>query len=249
MKRFLLGISLLATMSLAGCSSDEPQTAVATGYGYLQLSCEASSEVVTRAESDVVFTVPEAADFSLTITGEDYEQTWNPFSTFVSADNRLKTGDYTASVEWGDATTEGLDMAAYAGSVPFTILSQQVTSKQITAKLTKGLVTVEFTEQFLSYFHDEQVTLKTAAGNEFAFDSTTTDAIFVLPGSVTLEGKALKQTGEEFVFTVDAQTVEANTLHPYIFDLKTAGTATVTITYQDVVVEEITIDTELNPES
>lgn len=249
MKRFLLGISLLAMMTLAGCSSEEPQVALSDGFGYLQLNCSASDQLVTRAEGEVSFDVPTQEEFSLTIQGDGYEQTWNPFSTFVSADNRLKAGDYTASVVWGNQTSEGVNLPAYAGSTGFKIISQQVTSAAIKAELTKAVVTVTFTEQFLSYFHGEQVTLKTAAGNEFAFDSTTEDAIFVLPGQFSLSGKALKQTGEEFVIPSQNLTAEAGVLHPVKFDLKSAGTATIEISYNDTIIEEIEVTTELNPES
>lgn len=248
MKKFLLGIGLLASMTLAGCASDPQEFSAEKGYGYLSLACSAADVEVTRGET--YFTVPETSEFKLTITGTDYNQTWDPMSGFVSTENRLVAGDYTAMVEWGDAATEGENVPAYAGSTTFSILSQQVTEASIEASLTKGLVKVAFTENFLSYFHGEQVTLKTAAGNEFEFDSTSTDkVVFVLPGKFTLSGKALKQTGEEFTFTTKQYTSKANTLTPYTFDLESAGTATIVISTDETIVEEITISTELNPES
>lgn len=248
MRKFLLGIALLASTALVGCSSEPQEFSAPKGYGYLSLACTASDVVVTRAEAN--FTVPETSEFKLTIMGTDYNQSWDPMSGFVSNDNRLAAGSYTASVEWGNPTTEGEDVPAYTGSTPFVIESQKVTNASIAAKLTKGLIKVTFTEQFLSYFHDEQVTLKTAAGNEFTFDSTTTDkAVFVLPGTYTLSGKALKQTGEEFEFVTKSYTAVANHLTPYTFDLQSAGSATIVIKTEDTVVEELPIVTELNPES
>jgi hypothetical protein len=248
MKKLLLGIGLLVSMTFAGCASDPQEFSAEAGYGYLSLACSATDMEVTRGE--VNFTVPETSQFKLTISGVDYTQSWDPMSSFVSTENRLVAGDYTATVEWGDPTTEGENVPAYTGSTPFTILSQQVTEATIKASLTKGLVTVAFTENFLSYFHDEQAILKTAAGNEFEFDSTTTDkAVFVLPGEFTISGKALKQTGEEFSFTTQKLVAKANTLKPYTFDLKSAGTAVIVIKLDETVVEEITVSTELNPES
>lgn len=248
MKKFLLGIGLLAAIGFTGCSSEQQEARPTEGYGYLALTCTASEVELTRSEAD--FTVPETSEFKLTIAGTDYNQTWDPMSEFVSSENRLAAGNYTASVAWGDPTAEGENLPAYEGSATFTIEPQKVTETEVKASLTKGLVKVGFTEQFLAYFHDEQITLKSAAGNEFSFDSTTTDkAVFVLPGDFTLSGKALKQTGEEFSFATQTLKAKANTLTPYTFDLTTAGSATVVIKIDETIVEEFAISTELNPES
>ncbi len=250
MKRILLGISLLATLSFAGCSADKEAFPAGEGYGFADLKCSASAEVMTRAEYGLTFYVPAAEELKLTITGTDYEQVFEPFSSYEPNENRLVAGDYAAKAEWGDTATEGENCPAYYGETTFTIIPQKVISASIVAKLTKGVVKVDFTDQFLSYFHGEQVTLKTAAGNEFTFDSTTEEqAVFVCPGEINLSGSALKQTETEVTFT-KAQTVAAQTLYTIKFDLANAGTATVIeISYNDTVIEEIEVgDIQLNPE-
>lgn len=242
-------ICLLALLALGGCRSEQTEFPAGSGFGYVSIDCEASDEVISRAAIPV--TVPDKSDFSLSIEGVDvdYAQSWEQFSDFVSADNSLQAGSYTASVAWGDPAQEGIDKPAYAGSTDFLIEAQQVTAAQITARLVNAQVLVACTERFRNYFHDEAFTLVTAAGNTFAFTAASEDAVFIAPGAYTLDGKALKQTGTEVVFATQSGTAEARTRYTYTFDISTAGSARVTVSLDDTVVEEIDLNTELNPES
>lgn len=249
MKKTCLNLILPALLVLGGCSSEHTEFPAGEGFGYVALDCGASDETIVRAAVPV--TVPEKSDFSLTILGTDvdYEQSWEKFSDFVSADNRLAAGNYTASVAWGDPTQEGVNKPCYAGSQAFLIQAQQVTSTTVTAYLANAQVLVTFTEAFTDYFHDELFTLTSAAGNTFDFTAASEDAVFIAPGLFTLTGEALTQTGTEIVFPEQSRNAEARYRYTYKFDISTAGKATVTISLDDTLVEELPIDTELNPES
>ncbi len=247
MKRSILTICALALVALTGCRSDRAELPVGEGYGYVNFACATSQNAETRAELDV--TKPDQSEFSLHITGDDYDQSWEKLGDYNAAENRMVVGDYTADVAWGDMTQEGVNMPCYAGTADFTIIPQKTIQVTIPAYFTNSMVMVKFTEQFLSYFHDELVTLTSAAGNEFEFDSTSTDPVFIAPGKFTLNGTALKQTGTEFVIPEQSQTAEARTLHTITFDLSTAGTAQVTIKLDETLLAGITVDTELNPDS
>lgn len=247
MRKLLFGCSLVAVLFLGACQKDDTRLSIEEGYGLLQLRGEASSEVLTRAQVD--FTVPEVADFSLSIQGSDYAQSWEHFSDFVSADNKLMAGDYTASIAWGNPAEEGVNKPAYVGSTPFVIYSQQVTQASITAKLANAQVLVCFTEKFLGYFHDAVITLKTAAGSEFTFTPEVTESVFVAPGNFTLTGSALKQNDAQITFPERTMQAKAQYRYTYTYDMSTAGSATVTIRLDDTLIEEIVIEEELNPES
>ncbi len=232
---------------MVSCQKEESRLAVEEGYGLLELGAEASTEVLTRAEVD--FTVPEVSEFSLAIQGAEYDQKWEHFSDFVSADNKLQAGEYTASIAWGDPSLEGENSPAYVGSTPFTIHSQQVTQASIVAKLANAQVRVAFTEQFKSYFHDAKITLKTAAGGEFTFTPESLPTIFVAPAEFSLSGTAFKQNGTQVSFPERSTEAKAQYRYTYTYDMSTAGTATVTIRLDDTVVEQIIIEEELNPEA
>lgn len=246
MKKLFFTLCIVAVAAMVGCKS-EGTVAPVSSEGYLQLSAEASVEVITRAATEI--TIPEVSEFSLEIKGENYEKSWEQFSLFESADNPLVAGNYTASVAWGDIAQEGINKPAYAGSVDFEIKAQRVTTASIVAKLSNAQVIVKCTENFLRYFHDESFTLRSAQGNEFKFDSTSEDTVFIAPGAFTINGSALKQTGATITFPEQTKVAEARSLYTYTFDLSTAGEAKVVISLDDTVVEEVVVDTELNPES
>lgn len=245
MKKYLYTLTL-AALALAGCSSDAEQTP--TGYGYVELACGASTEVLTRTAP--AFTVPTADEFVLTITkGADFMQSWPSFADFVPSENRFKTGIYTAIVTWGDVTQEGIDKPYYVGATEFAIEADKTVRKEIVARLGNAQVTVVCTERFRNYFHDAAFTLRTAAGGEFPFTANDEHTVFVRPdASFTLTASAFKQNGQQI--DLGEQRIAAaapQTLYTYTFDVSGAGSATVTISLDDTVVEEIDIDTELNP--
>lgn len=249
MKKNCLNICLLAALAFGGCSSESAEFPAGEGFGYVALDCGASDETISRAAAAI--TVPEKSDFSLKIQGTDvdYEQSWTKFSDFVSADNRLAAGNYTASVAWGDLAQEGVNKPCYAGSQAFRIEAQRVTPATVTAYLANAQVLVTFTQAFADYFHDELFTLTSAAGNAFDFTAASEDTVFIAPGRFTVTGKALTQNGAEVSFPEQSRNAEARYRYTYKFDLSTAGKATVTVSLDDTVVEEVVIDTELNSES
>lgn len=244
MKKTFLVLSLVAATLLVGCNS-EPSPEPQDGAGYVSVECSASPEV-TRAEA---FTVPTADEFSLCIEGENYSKEWAKLTDFVSKENLLKVGDYTATVEWGDASVEGVNKPAYAGQTNFTILSMRTVEASVTARLINSQFTVNFTENFLNYFHDEEFVMTSSLGNEFTFSSSVSDVVFVAAGELKIQGKALKQNGVEVLFPAQSITAEARKVHTLSFDMTGAGTAQVVIKLDDTVIDTQTIDTELNPES
>ncbi len=247
MKRSILTICVLALGVLTGCRSERAEVPAGEGYGYVNFACATSLEVETRAQLDV--TKPDQSEFSLHITGSDYDQSWERLGDYNAAENRMEAGNYFAEVAWGDITQEGENLPCYAGTAQFEIIPQKTINVSIQATFTNAMVMVKFTEQFLNYFHDEQVTLTSAAGNEFEFDSTSTEPIFIAPGQFKLTGSALKQTGTEFVIPAQTREAKVCTLHTVTFDLSTAGSAQVIIKLDDTLVAGITVDTELNPDS
>lgn len=245
MKKYLTTLAL-AALAFSACSTDADPAP--SGYGYVELACDTSTEVITRTAP--AFTVPTADEFVLTITkGADFMQSWPSFADFVPSENLFKTGTYTAIVTWGNVAQEGVDKPYYAGATEFTIEADKTVRKEIVARLGNAQVTVVCTERFRNYFHDAAFTLRTAAGGEFAFTATDEQTVFVRPdASFTLAGSAFKQNGQPIELGEQRIASAApQTLYTYIYDVSGAGSATVTVSLDDTVVEEIEIDTELNP--
>ena len=257
MKKNCLNICLLALLALGGCQSERTEFPSQGEYGYLALDCQTSAEVETRAAAAV--TAPAVGDLTMTIQGkgDQADYTWTgKVSAFDTNENPLQKGDYTVTATWGDMTQEGPALPCFEGSKDFTILPQKVSEVALTVQICNSMVQVACTEAFKSYFHDARFTLTTAAGNSFEMTPEETaleanqvseHAVFVAPGTFTLKGTALKQTDKEITFAKEL-TAAARTCHTVKFDVN-AGTATVTITFDDTVIAEEPIDVELNPEA
>ncbi|MEG1644702.1 MAG: DUF4493 domain-containing protein [Alistipes sp.] len=245
MKPYSLFLLLIAC-TFIGCSTQADPTP--SGYGSVQFACTTSEEVLSRAATTV--TVPVAGDFALTITnGSDYTQTWAHFTDFVPSAHKLKEGNYTASITWGDSALEGINKPFYTGTTPFIIESDKTASAAITAKLGNAQVRILCTAAFKGYFHNTAFTLTTAAGNNFSYTDQTEDALFVRANAAfDLTGTAIKQNGVPFTLpTQHVAAAKPQTRYTYTFDVSTVGSATVSIYLDDTLIEEIVINEELNP--
>lgn len=250
MKKFFTIASLLA-LTLSACSREAVKSEQ-EGKGQVTINCVAETTVDTRA--DISCTTPTAEDFTLKIegVGSDYKAEYAAIAEF-NADSYLHHGNYKATVVAGDITEEGYDKATFVGSKEFVVEARKSSNVEITATIANALVVVEVTENFKHYFAGgHALTLTTAAGNEFDVTAQT-DPIFVAPASFTIGGTAVKQpnqSGAEGV-TVTlpnyvAESVAAQTLYTVKLDVEAAGSATLTITLNDTLVESIDIEQELN---
>lgn len=249
-------ITLLASAALAagGCTKQEaPSTA--DGVGTLRIDTRPDITMTTRAQIEIT-PAPSAEEFALTITGTDYNRSWESIPAFNEADESLKAGNYTARIVCGDAKAEGVDKPCYEGELDFTIVARQESRETIPARIVNSQVAVTSTEAFRQYFHEATFTVTTSAGNRFTFTPGSGDgkAVFVEAGTrLTLTGtaKLQSQTGTAFdrTYTFPEQTLEqtvARTRHTSCFDARDNGSATVTINLDDEYINQRTFTVELN---
>lgn len=251
MRKFFTIASLMA-LTLSACSEKSASGEV-KGEGRVTIS-NAVATAVDDSLTEISCTTPAAADFSLTIEGVDhtYTATYDSVSEFNEGDNYLRLGTYVASVVAGDVTVEGYDKATFAGSSEFSVSAREHTDVAISATIANTLVMVETTDAFKSYFTEYELTLTTALGNEF--DVTAQSApLFIAPTSFTVSGKATKQPNQSGAEGVVVTLPEykktdaaARTFYTVKFDVEQAGSASLTITLNDTLVETHTIETELN---
>lgn len=249
MKKFFAIASLFA-LTLSACAEKE-QEGEQQGKGRVDISLETSSEVAdTRAE--ISCTTPELADFALTIEGgRDYKAEYASIAEFE--DNYLYYGTYKASVKAGDVAEEGFGKVAFVGSKEFEVTPRANTNVTVTATIANAVVKVETTENFKKYFEGGYaLTLTTAAGNEFNVTAQE-ELLFIAPAEFAVSGTATKQSaqsGKEGVTVTLPEfkqaEVAAQILYTVKMDVETAGSATLTITLNETLVESIDIDQELN---
>ena len=252
MKKFFALASFVA-LTLSACSEEVAQ-GEQKGEGRVTIRLEASAEVVdTRAK--ISCQTPAADDFALTIErvgGEPFTADYESVAAF-NADSYLKYGEYTAKVVHGDVTDEGYNKPTFAGEADFVVAARKHTDVAITATIANAIVKVEATEAFKNYFvGGYTLTLRTAQGSEF--DVTAQDELlFIAPADFTISGSATKQpsqSGAEGVVVTlpeyKATDVKPQTLYTVKFDVEDAGSATLTITLNETLVESIEIEQELN---
>ena len=251
MRKFFTIASLLA-LTLSACS-EEAAKSEQKGEGRVTIDCVVSTSVVdTRA--NISCTTPAAEDFTLRIDGvsHTYAEEYTTIAQF-NEDNYLYNGIYKASVVAGNINEEGYDKATFAGSAEFAVESRMEAEVAITATIANALVKVEVTENFERYFEGgHALTLTTAAGNEFDVTAQS-DLLFIAPAEFTIAGTATKQpnqSGAEGVVVTlpeyKATDVKPQTLYTVKFDVEDAGSATLTITLNETLVESIEIEQELN---
>lgn len=255
MKKRLAYICLAAAL-LAGCSNEEPADAYPQGMGRIAVRCGADRTVDTRA-----FAVPGADDFSLTLSGDDYTESWPTVAAFAAEEERLfREGTYTATIAWGDPEAEGPDRPCFRGEVTTQVKARRVNTIEIEARIANSQTRVAATEQFLRYFHDAEFTVTTGAGNKFVYTPAAgreAEPVFVQAGTtLTVTGTARQQsqTGqtEGPLVTFPAQRLDAaapRTCHTFLFDAPDAGSATLTIYLGDDEAEVVPIDLEMNDDA
>lgn len=250
MKKFFTIASLLA-LTLSACSKEAAKSEQ-EGKGQVTISCVAETTVAdTRA--NISCTTPAAEDFALEIegVGHTYSEEYASIAEF-NADNYLHLGNYKATVVAGDILEEDFNKPAFVGSEEFVVEARKDVNVEITASIANAIVKVETTERFERYFEGgHTLTLTTAAGNEFDVTAQS-DLLFIAPANFTISGTATKQAaqsgkeGAVVELTYDATEVAAQTLYTVKFDVAEAGSATLTITLNETLVESIEIDQELN---
>ena len=251
MKKFFAIASLLA-LTLSACAEKEAQSEQ-QGKGRVDISLVTSSEVVdTRA--NISCTTPAAEDFALTIegVGSDFSANYASIDEF-HADSYLRYGSYKATVVAGDVNEEGYDKATFIGSQEFVVEARKHTDVEVTATIANSLVKVETTENFERYFEGGYtLKLTTAAGNEFDVTAQS-ELLFIAPVEFIVTGTAVKQSaqsGKEGTTVAlpefKQSDVKPQTIYTVKLDVEQAGSATLTITLNETLVESIDIEQELN---
>lgn len=247
MKHLLL-ITLVALTTVA-CQKDSAEQIVGTGT--LRITPSAVSDVKSATGEAVTggktIAVPALSEFSLTITGTDYNRTWASLSDYSADEERLQAGMYDVAIQYGNIDEEGEDKPYFYASKTVEVLDRNRTTEvELTATVGNAIVEVTMTPEFKGYFVQHDFTLKTASGKEFTLVENPAKDLFVAPQSVTLDCVCVRQTGKQDILPTQTFEVKARTRHIVKYDLEKAGNITVNITLDDTLIGTETIDVELN---
>ena len=212
-----------AALLAAGCSTENK--AEGTEYGTLKVSCTADGSIDAASDDTsrmpAAPSVPQAGDFTLTVTGESGTQKWDALAESVEVlPRRAATVEITATIANSQTVVRATEQFLnYFHDAQFTVTTASGNQFDFTPGSTPA---------------DEPVFVKSA---------TTL--------KVTGTARRQSQTGtdEGPKVTFSEQTLEATsprTCHIFTFDAKDAGSVTLTVTLSDDYTETRPIDCEVN---
>lgn len=232
MNKNYLMLLALAALGLSACRSDE---STPSGGGYLSVRVAANNEVVSassRAEGDGV---PDAGDFSLSITKENGElvSKWDKFSEYDAESTVVPVGTYTVSASYGDATTEGFDGLSYAGSATANVTEGETTDVTIDCTINKSRVSISYTDAFKSYFSDYSAYVSSSRGSKIDYTADETRAAYFVPGNLDVYLNVTRP-GVSAPVTLKVKTLAAEVKHEYRLTMDVdAGTSTLNVVFND----------------
>lgn len=251
MKKLLLFVC--AATLVVGCQDDTSVQTVA-GKGAIEVTASASGEVTTKAEGEngITLDTPALEDFSLKITGTDFEKNWTSLSDYDTDSERYVAGWYTVAIECGDATEEGYNKPYFATSQRIQVLDRNRTTQvNLVATVGNAIVEIRTTENFRNYFPSREFKL-TTENNTFELSEEPTEYLFIAPQKkAAIDCTCIRQanlaTGTtESLTTQYIPTVNAATRYIVTYDLQYTGSVDVTVSLDDTIIDTITVDVELN---
>lgn len=260
-----------------------PQSVITTraGEGQIDLStlgvkCPASN----GSDMNLTITPPEGGYVETPEIKFSYEGTVGEYNGHENREARKRyipssSEPYKAMLSWGNPSSEGTNEAYFeihnqdgTSEQGFIVEKQSVEEIQLSAKMVKAIVRVNFTPEFRSYFaNGAKLKLTTKAGAQFEIgytaegtESNINTPFFVLAGaenSFTISGEATKQRPAA---NVDPQTVvfdpigrdgtdaggkvAVQTMYTYTFDVENANYVTVTVSINNEPIGTEVIGTE-----
>lgn len=239
-KTRLISLSLSGILLLAPSCSKVVEEA--TGNVRLAVESDTHITVVSKSELSEFTTLPQAADFSLSVIDASGNA-----SSVDGASITLPAGNYTAKASFGDVNQEGWDKPCFSGEQNFSILGGDNTNVTINVKLANCLVRVETSEQFRNYYTDWNFTVVSGAGNAVSFVKDETRAAFFDAYLINVSGTMTGQNGKTYTFSgKEYKNLESATLYTLKFDVSNVGASSINISFNDSV-EDVALGTfELN---
>ena len=261
--------------SLPESGTAQVQIACVTAGEIGQVEARAASGYALPAEL-----IPSADAFTLALTGRytekvdaattaerTYSRTWATLADYRTEAPALEAGvydvaqghyanSYQAAVTYGDPTAEGEGKPYFEGaSAEIILYAGAEVEVPVTARLANSCFSLYAEQYLLNYYAGGvELTIHTA-DNAFTFTPTTTAEsalIFVKPGqTLSISGKAYKQTGTEVVFaktTIGTGALAAETHYAIRVDHATAGSGALMISFDGSFTEVPAVEVELNPD-
>lgn len=164
---------------------------------------------------------------------------WTSLGDF-NVEEKFSVGTYNFEAYYGDKSTEGFDAAYYYGVTTVSVRENETTNVSLTASLGNAMLSIKYTEAFVSYFSDYSVNIKTLLNNTITYTRRENRPVYVAPGTVNLAVNVVKQDGTSA--TINATGFAAVARHHYNVTLDVnngdVGNAELVISFDDTLDRE-----------
>ena len=247
MKKVYYGLLSFFFVGLVSCTKDEPQSSL---EGRIDVKVSTDQTLLGEASrSGEEKTIPDINDFGLTIESLDGKvfNSWESFSEFRPVS--VAIGTYTVTASYGDVDAEGFDAISYQGSTNVEVRKEETAEASVTCIINKAKVSINYTDEFKSYFTSYSSYISSSKGNKVTFSANESQGAYFVPGSlgvyleVTRQGVSQKVTLNPKNFTVEAK-------HEYRLTMDVdASTASLKITFNDNPSSEQNVEINISDEA
>lgn len=225
--KLLSGLTVIAAAGLLVSCADTFNPGDEGREGRIMADFGLDTEVVTSATSGLSSLKSRAAqeiqvsDLALDLTSADgnIHEHWNSVNDFPNA-HLWAVGDYVLEASYGNPDDEGFGKPYYYGKTDVTVRDTQSATVSLTAQLANAMVTVAYSDAFLSYFADFETALITQNGT-IDYPADATEPCYVKAADVTLQVKITKNSGTQATLTPKSFTAEPR--HHYKLTLDVNG--------------------------
>lgn len=247
MKKVYYGLLSFFFVGLVSCTKDEPQSSL---EGRIDVKVSTDQTLLGEASrSGEEKTIPDINDFGLTIESLDGKvfNSWESFSEFRPVS--VAIGTYTVTASYGDVDAEGFDAISYQGSTNVEVRKEETAEASVTCIINKAKVSINYTDEFKSYFTSYSSYISSSKGNKVTFSANESQGAYFVPGSlgvyleVTRQGVSQKVTLSPKNFTAEAK-------HEYRLTMDVdASTASLKITFNDNPSSEQNVEINISDEA
>lgn len=242
MKKFIY-LALAIAMTACATPKGEEQTTVG---GSIEIVPATRGEVTDTTEGKTTIAVPAVEELAVEITGNNQTHTWPTLADYNAEAAQgvwFHSSAHTVTLTYGTLGEEGYNKPYFKGSTTVEVPGYKLSVEaQVEVALANSIIAIDTTPEFDGYF--QQSTPKfTIKGIEW--DAESQEMLFLNEGTTTITCEVVKPSGNPQTLTAEV-TLKPSTRHTVVFDLDTAGSLTVTVRFDNQIVEVVEKDFEMN---
>ena len=228
MKKQFSRLLLFAAVAAAFSScSDESPWAGSDSQGGINLQFSTDSRVMRQSRADQGnYSCPDAPaveQFAVRMTNSDgsYTKDWSGVEAF-NREKSFPIGDYSLSVYYGDADTEGFGKPCFKGASNVHVSPNSESTVSVVATLANSMVSVRYTDAFKENFTKYSASVQTSGHSEVVFAQDEERPAYVSPSDDVKLNLTLTDTENRQV-TIQPASFNAVPRHHYIVTFDVNG--------------------------